>query len=447
MVYIVVLNPLIIGTVPDATGGFLGGGAGPDLAAVAAVTALVAGVMTLVMGIVGRYPFAMAAGLGLNAFVAYQVASQMSWAAAMGLIVIEGLVICLLVVTGFRTAVMNAIPAPLKKAIAAGIGLFLALIGFVDAGFVQAGAGTPLQLGPDGQLGGWPILVFIVGLLLTAVLMARKVTGGILIGIGVATVLAMIIEAIADIGAGGPDNPTGWHLNVPSFAGKEWGLPDLQLLGNFSLGAGISTAGVLTVVVLVFSLLLSDFFDSMGTTIGLASEGRMLDKDDKLPRVGTVLLVDGAGAVAGGAASSSSATIFAESAAGIGEGARTGLASVVTGVLFLITVFLAPLAQLVPSEAAAPALVVVGVLMMAQVKDIKWDDFTTSLPAYLTIVLMPFTYSITTGVGAGFISYVVLQVATGRIRKIHPLLWIVTVLFVLYFAITPIETWLGVVRG
>jgi adenine/guanine/hypoxanthine permease len=449
MVYIVVLNPLIIGTAKDADGNFLGGGHVPNLAAVAAVTALVACVMTIAMGIVGRYPFALATGLGLNAFVAFQVASKMSWPAAMGMVVIEGLVITVLVLTGFRVAVFRAIPAELKSAIAVGIGLFIALIGFVDAGFVRPGAGTPVDIGIGGHLNGWPTLVFVFGLLLISVLMARKVTGAILIGIAASTVLAVIIEAVGKIGSqtdasGKIVNPEGWSLNVPSLHGKKFGAPDFSLLGNFSLRGGFSAVGIVSGLVIVFSLVLSDFFDVMGTTIGLASEAGLLDKDGQLPNIQQVLLIDGLAAVAGGAASASSATTYVESAAGIGDGARTGLASVMTGALFAVTIFLSPLAQFVPSEAAAPALVVVGVLMMRQVRNIDFNDFAMAFPAFLTIVLMPFTYSITNGVGAGFVSYVVLQVAVGRSKVIHPLMWAVSACFAIYFAIEPLKHLFGI---
>ena len=444
MVYIVVLNPLIIGTVPDKTGHFLGGGSGPDIAAVAAVTALVAAVMTLLMAFLGRYPFAIATGLGLNAFVAFQVANVMSWPAAMGMVVIEGLLITVLVLTGFRTAVFYAIPQQLKSAIAVGIGLFIALIGFVDAGFVRPGAGTPVDIGVGGHLRGWPTLVFVIGVLLIAVLMVRKVKGAILIGIVVSTVLAAIIEQVAKIGPISDKNPTGWELNVPSFDGKHFGAPDLGLVGHFSLGGGFSAVGIVSGIVIVFSLVLSDFFDVMGTTVGLTAEAGLLDKDGNVPNIGPVLFVDGLAAVAGGAASASSATTYVESASGIGDGARTGLASVVTGLLFVVTIFLSPLAQFVPSEAAAPALVVVGVLMMGQIKNIDFGDFEIALPAFLTIVLMPFTYSITNGIGAGFVSYVVLQIAVGKARRVHPLMWAVSILFAVYFAIEPLKTLFGI---
>lgn len=445
MVYIVVLNPIILGGVPDVTGHYLGGGtASADVPAIAAATAVVAAFFTLLMGIVGRYPFALATGLGLNAFVAFQVATRMSWPAAMGMVVIEGIVITLLVLTGFRTAVFYAIPRELKSAIAVGIGLFIALIGFVDAGFVRPGSPV-LQLGGPKGLGGWPILVFVLGVLVTAILMVRKVRGALLIGIVFGTVLALIVEAVAGIGAfDDKTNPYGWQLNVPSFDGLEFGAPNFHLIGDFSLGGGFSAVGIVAAVVIVFSLVLSDFFDVMGTTIGLGSEAKLLDEKGNLPKIGPVLLVDGLAAVGGGAAGASSATTYVESAAGIGDGARTGLASITTGLLFVVTIFLSPLAKIVPSEAATPALVVVGVLLMGQVREIDFRDLSIAVPAFLTIVLMPFTYSITNGIGAGFVSYVIIRAATGRARSIHPLLWVVSALFLVYFAIEPFKTLFGI---
>ena len=319
MAYIVVLNPLIIGTVPDADGRLLG------VPQVAAVTALVAAVMTILMGVVGRYPFALATGLGLNVFVTFSIASEMSWADAMGLVVIEGLVITLLVLTGFRTAVFHAIPAELKTAISVGIGLFIAFIGLVDAGFVRrisdaAGTTVPVQLGASGQLRGWPTLVFVVGLLLTAVLVARRTRGAILISIVVTTVLAIVVEAAFDIGASGPGkNPDGWALNVPALPSKVVDTPDLGLLGHFSLLGSFDRVGVVAALLLVFTLMLADFFDTMGTVVGVGAEAGLLDEDGQLPGADRVLLVDGLAAAAGGAASASSVTTYVESAAGVGR--------------------------------------------------------------------------------------------------------------------------------
>ncbi|GGR79618.1 MFS transporter [Micromonospora fulviviridis] len=443
MAYIVVLNPLIIGTAPDADGRTLG------IPAVAGVTALVAAVMTIMMGIVGRVPFAVATGLGLNAFVAYAVASQMSWAEAMGLVVIEGLIITVLVLTGFRKAVFRAIPAELKAAIAAGIGLFIALIGFVDGGLVRAGTGVPLQLGSgsNGTLHGWPTVVFLVGLLVTGILVARKVKAGVLIGIVATTVVAVIVNAFAKPGPAlvdGKPNPDGWRLNVPTLPDPLFQTPDLHLVGNVSFGA-FAHVGVMTALLLVFTLVLADFFDVMGTTVGLARQANLATEDGTdMPRLGKVLFVDGVAAVAGGAGSASSATTYVESSSGIADGGRTGLTSVVTGVLFLGALLLTPLVSLVPSEAAGPALVVVGALMIRQVKDIDFTDVGVAVPAFLTMTLMPFTYSITNGIGAGFVSWVAIRVAQGKARQIHPLMWAVAVAFVMYFGINLVKAVTGV---
>ena len=439
MAYIVVLNPLIIGTVPDADGRVLG------IPQVAAVTALVAAVMTILMGVVGKYPFAIATGLGLNAFVTFSVASQMSWADAMGLVVLEGVVIAVLVLVGLRTAVFNAIPFQLKTAISVGIGLFIALIGLVDAGFVRrTDAGpVPVQLGVGGELQGWPTLVFVFGLLLTAILVARKTRGAILIGIVVTTLVAMLVEAVFDIGPSfvSPEesNPNAWQLNVPTLPDSVFDLPDLSLLGNFSLFGGFARIGVLAALLLVFTLMLADFFDTMGTVVGVGQEADLLDEEGRLPGADRVLLVDSLAAVAGGAASASSNTTFIESAAGVGDGARTGLASVVTGLLFLGALLVTPLVSVVPFEAASPALVIVGFLLLTQIRNIDFDDYTIAIPAFLTIVLMPFTYSITNGIGAGFISYALLKATQGKGREVSPLLWVIAALFIVYFAIEPIE--------
>ena len=306
MAYIVVLNPIIIGFVPDAEGNFLGGGDAPNIAAIAAGTALVAGVLTILMGVVANYPLALAVGLGLNAFVAFSVASQMTWADAMGLVVIEGVIILVLVFTGFRTAVFHAVPVQLKVAISVGIGLFIALIGFVDAGFAGALGSPPLQLGREGnQLQGWPVLVFALGLALVVALWVRKVKGAILISILAMTVLAIVIEKIAEIGpAFGPDgafNPKGWSLTVPSPPG--FGdlaeAPDFGTLGEFNLFGGFQEAGVVTALLLVFTLMLADFFDTMGTMTAVGAEAGLLDEDGVPPNTQRILVVDSIAAAAG----------------------------------------------------------------------------------------------------------------------------------------------------
>jgi AGZA family xanthine/uracil permease-like MFS transporter len=442
MAYIVVLNPLILGLAKDHGGNTLG------VPKVAAATALVAGVMTVLMGVVGRYPFALATGLGLNAFVGLALASRMSWPDAMGLVVLEGLVITALVLTGFRVAVFRAIPTQLKTAIAVGIGLFIALVGFVDGGFVRrTGTGpVPVELGLGGQLQGWPTVVFVFGLLLTAVLVAVRMKGAILAGILVTTVFAVIVEAVAHVGpsfAAGKVNPKGWSLVVPQQPRALVQSPDLSLIGRFSLFGSFAQVGVVTAVLFVFTLMLADFFDTMGTVVGVGAEAGLVDRDGQLPGVGRVLFVDSVAAAAGGAASVSSSTTYIESAAGVAEGARTGVSSLVTGALFLLAMFVSPLVSVVPFEAAAPALVVVGFLLITQVRNIDFSDYSIGIPAFLTLALMPFTYSIANGIGAGFISYVLIKVVQGRAGKVHPLLWVVSVLFVAYFAIVPIQRVLG----
>jgi AGZA family xanthine/uracil permease-like MFS transporter len=450
MAYIIVLNPLILGFVPDGTGGFLGGGEGDgsNLAKIAAATALVAGVMSILMGLVANFPIALAAGLGLNAVVAYSVAAlpDMTWADAMGIVVLEGLIILALVLTGFRIAVFKAVPREIKTAISVGIGLFIAFIGFADAGFVRAGSGTLVQLGINGSIASWPLVVFVIGLLAAIVLVTKKVRGGLLIAIVGTTILAVVVELIAKVGAQVPDgsNPGGWKLNSPAIPDTFVDTPDLGLLGHFSLFGSVGKIGILAVILLVFSLLLADFFDTMGTMVAVGAEASLLDKDGNPPKSQQILIVDSLAAAAGGAAGVSSNTSYIESASGVGDGARTGLASVVTGIGFLLAMFLAPIVNMVPSEAAAPALVVVGFLMAMQVTEIEWRKYDIAIPAFLAMIIMPFTYSITAGIGAGFIAFVVLRIATGKVKEIHPLMWVTSALFLVYFALGPIKDALGI---
>jgi AGZA family xanthine/uracil permease-like MFS transporter len=455
MAYIIALNPLIIATAPDAAGNLLGGlpykdasgaviGANVDQAitSVAAATALVAGVMTIAMGVFGRFPIGIAAGLGINALLAFTIAPQMTWPQAMGLVVLEGILIALLVLTGFRTAVFRAVPRSLRAGISVGIGLFIAFVGLVDGGIVRKPAGAPpVELGIGGSLIGWPMLVFVLGLFLVAVLYAKRVRGAILVSIVAATAVAVLIEAVAHLGPKvGAENPTGWVLNVPD-VNSVFALPDLRLLGQVDVfgGFGASFAGgfkpqlFVPLVLLVFALLLADFFDTMGTVVAVGAEGDLLSAKGNPPHLPSILMVDSVAAVAGGLGSVSSNTSYVESAAGVAEGARTGLASVVTGVGFLLAMFFAPLINVVPSEAATPALVFVGFLMMSQVTKVDWEDIEEGLPAFLTLALMPFTFSITVGIGAGFIMFVVLKLARGKARQVHPLMYVVAAAFVIYF--------------
>ncbi len=448
MAYIVALNPLIIGLSKDADGKYLGGGDAPNLALIAAATALVAGVLSILMGLVANFPLALATGLGLNTFVAVGIASKMTWADAMGLVVLEGIIILVLVLTGFRTAVFRAVPTQLKIAISVGIGLFIALIGLVDAGFVRrTGTGpVPVTLGNNGELVGWPVVVFAFGLFLTIGLMVRKIKAALLIGIIVSTGLAIAIESAFKVGplfngATGEVNPKGWNLNVPAMPESVVATPDFGLLGSFNLFGSFDRVPLITALLLVFTLLLADFFDTMGTMTAIGNQAGLVDRNGNVEGAERILLVDSIAAAAGGAGSVSSNTSYIESASGVGEGARTGLASVVTGVLFLLTTFLAPLVAVIPYEAATPALIIVGFLMMTQIKGIDWDDLGIAIPAFLTIILMPFTYNISVGIGAGFVSYVVIRLFQGRTKEVSPLMWIVAGLFMVYFLQSPINIW------
>ncbi|MGB3707363.1 NCS2 family permease [Gordonia sp. (in: high G+C Gram-positive bacteria)] len=445
MAYIVVLNPIIIGGIPgepmnaDALGNVL------PVLQVTAVTALVAGVMSIIFGMVANYPFAIAAGLGINSLLAVTIAPQMSWPAAMGLVVIDGIIIVLLGLTGVRTAVLNSVPDELKSAIAAGIGAFIAFVGLINAGFVTRPADShapPVQLGADGSIATVPTLIFVVGVLLMAILVVRKVPGGLLLGIVIMTVVSIIVESIMGLGRAADGNG-GWAMNIPKMPDGVGGMPDLSLVGQVDLFGAFSGAfehvTVLIACVFVFSLVLSNFFDAMGTMTGLGREAGLTDEHGNVPGIGKALVVEGTGAIVGGAASSSSNTVFVESSAGIAEGARTGLANIVTGVLFLAAMFFTPLYKVIPMEAVAPALVIVGALMMGQIRDIDFTKFEYALPAFLTIVGMPFTYSIANGIGIGFISWVAIGVGQGKWKQIHPLLYIVAALFIVYFARGPIS--------
>jgi AGZA family xanthine/uracil permease-like MFS transporter len=451
MAYIVALNPIILAYSPDANGQFLFGGAAPAPAMVAATTALIAGLLTILMGAVANYPLALATGLGLNTFVAVGIASKMTWAAAMGLVVLEGLIILVLVLTGFRVAVFKAVPPQIKIAISVGIGLFIALIGLVDAGFVRrtASGPVPVGLGVNGNLVGWPTVVFVFGLILIIGLMVRKVKGAILIGIIGATAAAVVIQKMFNIApgftAGNP--PTivdgGWGLNIPKVPTEIVATPKFDFTGQFDLFGAFQVDNVTLVaaILLLFTLLLSDFFDTVGTVTAIGHEAGLADKDGNVDNIQKILLVDSVAAAAGGAAGISSNTSYIESASGVGEGARTGLASIVTGICFLLTTFLAPLVAIIPYEAATPALIIVGFLMMSQIKNIDWDDLGIAIPAFLTIILMPFTYNISVGIGAGFITHVLIRVFQGRAKEVHALLYLVSGLFMIYFLSAPINNW------
>ncbi|MGZ3099826.1 NCS2 family permease [Streptomyces sp. H72] len=425
MAYIIVLNPIILGSAKDTYGHQL------DNGQLVTATALTAAFTTLLMGVIGNVPIALAAGLGVNSVVALQLAPRMSWPDAMGMVVLAGFVVMLLVATGLRERVMNAVPYGLRKAIAIGIGLFIMLIGLVDSGFVTrmpdaAQTTVPLQLGTGGHLLGWPVLVFALGVLLTLALIVRRTPGAILISIVVMTVVAMIINAIADI--------PSWGLTTPEWPGNPVATPDFGLVGEVSLFGGFEKVGVLTGVLFVFTVLLSCFFDAMGTIMAVGDEAKLTDGEGQMPGINKVLFVDGIAVAAGGASSASATTCFVESTAGVGEGARTGFANIVSGALFAVALFLTPVATMVPSQAATPALVAVGFLILAgSIREIDWSDFTIAVPAFVTMLMMPFSYSITNGIGMGFITFSVLRLAAGRGREVPVTMYAVSAVFAFYY--------------
>ncbi len=439
MAYIVLLNPLILGTGEDSAGTVLG------IPQVAAATALVAGIMCILFGAIANYPFGIAAGLGINTLVAVTLVGTegLTWPEAMGLVVIDGIIIVILAVSGFRTAVFRAIPPSMKAAIGVGIGMFISLIGFVDSGFIRripdaAMTTVPVQLGINGSIASWPTLVFILGLFICGFMVARQIPGGLFIGIVINTVIAMIVEAATGAGSSADNGPTGWNLAVPSLPDSFGGVPDLSIVGKVDIIGAFTQIGVVTASLLVFTLVLANFFDAMGTMTALGRQAGLNNERGELPDMKKALVVEGLGAVVGGAGSASSATVYVDSSAGIADGARTGLANIVTGLLFLAAMFFTPLYEIVPIEAAAPVLVIVGALMMMQVTEIDWTQFHIALPSFLTIVAMPFTYSIADGIGIGFITFAVFSVFAGKAKEVHWIMWLISALFVVFFAMDPI---------
>ena len=429
MAYIIFVNPIILGFV-----GVPGlAGKGLPFAPTLTVTCLTAGVLSIAMGLASNYPFAVAAGMGLNAVVAFELVAGrgLTWPQAMTVVLLEGLVITVLVVTKFRQAMMDALPVSLKRAISVGIGLFIAFIGFFTSGFVVKPASGPLPVAL-GPMTGLPIVVFVLGFLLTAWLMARRVRGALLIGILATTVVAIVLNGLV---ADWKGFATPGAALIPT---RIFQLPDFSTFGQVDFGFA-ARLGMVTAVLVVFSIMLSDFFDTMGTIIGVGGKAGFLDRDGRLPGQDRVLLVDSLGAAIGGFANASSNTTYIESAAGIAEGGRTGLTAVTTGVLFLGAMFLAPLAAVIPAQATAPALIIVGFYMMSLVSGIRWDEPEEALPAFVTMLAMPFTWSITNGIGAGFVVFTAIKLLNGKARQLPLMVYIAAVAFVVYFAMPLIE--------
>jgi len=439
MSYIIFLNPQILSFtgVPGLEG------KGLPFDGVLTATCVVAAVMTILMGLYTNRAYALAPGLGLNAVVAFQLVANegLSFPSAMGLILLEGAVVTVLVLTGVREQIMRAIPLELKKAIAIGIGLFIAFIGLYNSGIIVKGVATPVEL---GHLTTWPIFVAFFGIVVTIALRARGFRGDLLVGIVLTTVVATIINSLDDHSAGFAAGTATWPNDLTTSG--NW-----SLFGNFDFHA-FSKLGVVSALVWVFALFLSDFFDTMGTLVGVGKPAGYLTKEGELPEIRKPLLVDSLAAMAGGASSTSSATTYIESGAGVGAGGRTGWVAVVCGVLFLPFLFLAPIIEMVPLQATAAALIIVGYLMVSALVEgedeaepgrhsglrlagIDFHSLEIGLPAVLVIMFMPFSYSITNGIGFGFIAYTIIMAAKGKAKDVHPLMWLISAAFLLYFLV------------
>jgi AGZA family xanthine/uracil permease-like MFS transporter len=440
MSYIIFVNPAILSFA--GVEGLADRGLAFD--AVLASTCLVAGVMTIVMGLYANKAFAIAPGLGINALLAFGLVAGagLSFPEAMGIIVIEGALVTALVLTGVREQVMKAIPLELKKAIAIGIGLFIAFIGLFNSGIIARGAATPVEL---GRFTTWPILVALFGLVVTLVLRSRGFKADLFAGIILTTVFATIVNWATDYSAFTQPGVARWPDQIAD-------APNLSLVGEISFDS-FATIGIVSTLVWVFAFFLADFFDTMGTLVGVGRPAGYLTKDGEFPDIRKPLLVDSVAAMAGGAASASSATTYIESGAGVAAGGRTGWVSIVTGVLFFPFMFFAPLIGMVPPEATAAALVIVGWLMITTLTEaeeemegdpvlarrrfagIDFHDFAIGFSAALVIMIMPFTYSITNGIGFGFIAYVLIRAAQGEWRRVHPFMWFAAGAFALYFLV------------
>ncbi|MBS3886287.1 MAG: NCS2 family permease [Dethiobacter sp.] len=383
----------------------------PYVAALVTATIVSAALTTILMGLVTNYPFALASGMGLNAFFAFTVAPVHGWQAALGAVLISGIVFFLLAAFGIINQIDRAVPTSLKRAVAAGIGLFIALIGLKNAGIVVANPATLVALG-DLTANG-PALAAI-GLLITAILMAFKVKGAILLGIMLTTIIGMFTGV-----ANAPQS-------VSDVVGMPASLAPIALQLDF---AGALRLGFMVIFALVFV----DLFDSMGTMMGTGARAGYLDKDGCLPKVKQAMVVDAIGTAGGAMLGTSTVTTYVESTAGIAEGGRTGLTAVVTGLLFLLALFFTPLAAIVPAAATAPALVIVGVLMMGAVTGIDFEDFTEAFPAFLTIAAMPFAFSIAHGIAAGFLAYPIVKVASGRAKEVHWFVYLLAVISLVHF--------------
>ena len=420
MAYILAVNPAILSE------------SGMDKNAILMATAIAAFVGTLAMALLANYPFALAPGLGLNAYFAYTVCGSMgySWQVALLAVFVEGLIFILLSVTNVREAIFNAIPMQLKKGVSVGIGLFIAFIGLQNGHLVVDSTTlvTVVDFTKNFNTEGISALLAVIGVLIIAILYVKKVRGAILIGI-LATWILGIICQLTGLYAVTPD--AGYYSLIPS-----WSDFDLSSIGK-TFGQCFNVTGqeikILDFVVIIFAFLFVDMFDTLGTLIGVANKADMLDKDGKLPKIREALLADAIATAAGAVLGTSTTTTFVESSAGVAEGGRTGLSSVVTGILFLLSIFLSPIFVTIPGFATAPALIFVGFLMVSAVVEIDFNDMTEAVPAYLCLIAMPLMYSISEGIAVGVISYVVINLVCGKAKKITPLMYVLAVLFILKY--------------
>ncbi len=412
MAYILFVNPDMLSI------------AGMDYNAVFLATCISAAIGTLIMGLYANLPFAQAPGMGLNAFFTFTVVIGMgyTWEQGLAIVFLSGILFILLTITGARKAIIEAIPMSLKHAIGGGIGLFIALLGFKNAGIIVSNEDTLLSI---ANFDNPAVVLAVIGLAITGILMVRKVKGAILIGIVLTTIIGI------PMGVTNTEISTSFNFNIaPTFMKMDFrGLIDLKQAGLIAALANVAT------IIISFSLV--DMFDTIGTLIGTANKAGMLDEDGNLPNMDKALMADAVATSVGAALGTSTVTTYVESASGVAEGGKTGLTAVTTGILFILAVFLSPLALAVPGEATASALIIVGVLMMGTVKQINFDDFSEALPAFLTIAIMPFTFSIANGIAAGLIFYAIVKIVTGKAKEVHPTVYILAILFILSFTVLP----------
>ena len=420
MAYIIIVNPSILHLT------------GMDFQSVFVATCIASAIGTLIMGLYANLPFAQAPGMGLNAFFTFSVVIGMhyTWEEALAAVFISGLLFIVITLTSIREKIVDALPHNLKLAISGGIGLFIALIGLKSGGIVVGNADTLVAFGKFIEPG--PLLT-IIGISITAILMARKVKGSILIGILATTIIGFPLGITNGIAF---NKIFSSHISLaPTFMKMNFGGLLNHTSGNIA-GAGLMGAFIsIIMVVLTFSLV--DLFDTIGTLVGTAQKANMLDKDGKVKNMSKALLSDAVATTVGAVLGTSTVVTYVESTAGISEGGRTGLTSVVVGILFLLSLFFGNLVGIVPGQATAPALIIVGVLMMGSVTKIDFTDFTEALPAFFTIAIMPFTYSIANGIAAGLIFYPIVKIATGRHKEVHPIVYVLAVLFIIRFVILP----------